>query len=152
MYPLEEHNEYWWHSSKITYTSNRAQYNFNFLGVGWEHTHFVHELLFDVLSQPLMTDDERGTVCEMRINRGNQSTWRKIVPISIGTPQILHNLTWDWTQAIAVGSWQLSVWAVAWPTHSIKSYDKMDITSKEKLIKLDYQNLICITVIKEKKY
>jgi hypothetical protein len=42
-----------------------------------------------------MTDDERGTVCEMRINRGNQSTWRKIVPISIGTPQILHNLTWD---------------------------------------------------------
>jgi hypothetical protein len=50
---------------------------------------------------------EHGAVGLVRISIGNQSTWRKPVPLPFFPPQILCDLSWDWTQDITVGSQQL---------------------------------------------
>jgi hypothetical protein len=65
-------------------------------------------------------DDECGVVGGMRIGRGNRSTRRKPAPVPLCPPQIPHDLTLDRTRAAAVGSRQLTAWAMAWPS-SIKS-------------------------------
>jgi hypothetical protein len=46
--------------------------------------------------------------------RGNWSTWRKPAAVPLCPAQILHDLTWPQTQAIAVENWQLTAWAMAW--------------------------------------
>jgi hypothetical protein len=65
-----------------------------------------------------MTDDDKcGAVDEMRIGRGNWSTQRKLAILFTTNP---HDLTWDWTQATAVGSQRLMAWAMAQPYLGIK--------------------------------
>jgi hypothetical protein len=44
----------------------------------------------------------------VRIGRGNRSTRRKPAPVPLCPPQIPHDLTWDRTQAAAVGSQRLT--------------------------------------------
>jgi hypothetical protein len=69
-----------------------------------------------LLYQPRMIDDDDyGAVGGMRIDRGNRSTRRKPAPVPLCTPQIPHDLTWDWTRAAAVGSQRLTAWALARP-------------------------------------
>jgi hypothetical protein len=51
----------------------------------------------------------------IRIGRGNVSSQRSPTPVSLLPPQILHDLTWDWTSASAVGSLWLSAWAMDGP-------------------------------------
>jgi hypothetical protein len=64
--------------------------------------------LFGLLYQPQMFhDDECEAVGVMRINRGNPSTRRKPVPVSLCSPQIPHDLSWVWTLAAAGGSRRL---------------------------------------------
>jgi hypothetical protein len=60
-----------------------------------------------------MDYDECGAVIGMN-GKGNWSSWRKPAKVLLCLPQIPHDLTWAQTQAAAVGSQQLSVWAVAW--------------------------------------
>jgi hypothetical protein len=43
----------------------------------------------------------------MRIGRRNCSTGRKSAPVSLCPPEIPHDLTWDRTRAVAVGSRRL---------------------------------------------
>jgi hypothetical protein len=61
-----------------------------------------------LLYQPWMIIDDYGAVGGMRIDRGNQSTWRKLAPVPLCPPQIPHDLTWDRTRAAAVGSQRLA--------------------------------------------
>jgi hypothetical protein len=53
-------------------------------------------------------DDDYGAVGGMRIGTGNRSTRRKPAPVPHCPPQIPHDLTWDRTQAAAVGSQRLT--------------------------------------------
>lgn len=49
--------------------------------------------------------NEYGAVAGIRNGRGNWSTLRK--------PSQYHfDLTWNWTEAAAVGSWGMATWAV----------------------------------------
>jgi hypothetical protein len=64
-----------------------------------------------------MIDDECGAVGGMRIGRGNWNTRRKPAPVPLFQPQIPHDLT----QAIAVGSWRLTAWAMAQPRFLVSS-------------------------------
>jgi hypothetical protein len=47
--------------------------------------------------------------------KGNRRTRRKSAPVPLGAPQIAHHLTLDQTRTPAVGSRQLTAWAVARP-------------------------------------
>jgi hypothetical protein len=40
-------------------------------------------------------DDESGAVGGMTIGRGDGSTWRKTATVSLCSPQIPYDLTWD---------------------------------------------------------
>jgi hypothetical protein len=51
----------------------------------------------------------------MKIGRGNWSTWRKPAPVPLCPPQIPHDQTRARTWAAAVGSQQLTAWAMARP-------------------------------------
>jgi hypothetical protein len=51
----------------------------------------------------------------MWICRRNRSIQRKPAPVPLCSPQIPHDLTWAWTLAAAVGSRQLTTWAMAQP-------------------------------------
>jgi hypothetical protein len=51
----------------------------------------------------------------MRIGRGKRSSWRKPATIQLCPTQIPHDLAWDRTEAAAVGSRWLAVWAIARP-------------------------------------
>jgi hypothetical protein len=47
-----------------------------------------------LLYQPQMIDDgDCGAIGGMKIGRGNRSTRRKLVPVLLCPPQILHDLT-----------------------------------------------------------
>jgi hypothetical protein len=97
--------------------------SFFFLGVGWDWAHLVHRLLSGLMYQPWMIgDDECGGVGGMRIGRGNQSIWRKPAPVPLCPPQNPHDMTWAWTRAAAVGSWQLTAWAMAGPEMTVSHY------------------------------
>jgi hypothetical protein len=73
-----------------------------------------------LLYQTWMIDgDDYGPVGGMRIGRGNRSTRRKSAPAPLYPPQILHDLTWDRTRAVAVGSQRLIPWAMARPVTSL---------------------------------
>jgi hypothetical protein len=48
--------------------------------------------------------NEYGAIGRMRIGGENQSTRRKPAPVSLCPPQIPHDMTWDQTWAITVGS------------------------------------------------
>jgi hypothetical protein len=52
--------------------------------------------------------NEYGAVGGMGIARGNPSTSSVPVPVPFCPPQILHDLTWDQTQAVAVRSQRLT--------------------------------------------
>jgi hypothetical protein len=60
--------------------------------------------LIGLLYQPRMADDECGAVSGMRAGRGNRSTWSKLAPVPLCSPQIPHYLTWARTPAVAAGS------------------------------------------------
>jgi hypothetical protein len=68
-----------------------------------------------LLYQPQMIDDNYGAVGGMRIGRANRSTRRKPAPVLLCPPQIPPDLTWDRTRTSAVGSQQLTAWAMARP-------------------------------------
>jgi hypothetical protein len=69
-----------------------------------------------LLYQPRMIDYvDYGAVGAMRMGRGNRSTRRKPAPVPLWPPQIPHDLTSDRTRAAAVGSQQLTAWAMARP-------------------------------------
>jgi hypothetical protein len=73
-----------------------------------------------LLYQPRMIDDDDyGAVGGMKIGRGNWSTRRKPAPVPLCPPQIPHDLTWDRIRATAVGSQQLTSWAMARPKSSV---------------------------------
>jgi hypothetical protein len=61
-----------------------------------------------------------GTVGGMRALAGEPKYRRKPTPVSLFSPQIPCDMTWDRTQATAVGSCQLTAQSVAW------SYDGDD--------------------------
>jgi hypothetical protein len=58
--------------------------------------------------------NEYGAIGAMIIGRKNWSTSRKPAPLQLRSPQIPHDLTWDKTQAIMVGSQELLAWAMVW--------------------------------------
>jgi hypothetical protein len=69
-----------------------------------------------LLYQPQMTDDgDCGATAGMKIGRGNRSTWRKPALMPLRPPQIPHDLTRARTRAAAVGSQQLTAWAMTRP-------------------------------------
>jgi hypothetical protein len=90
-----------------------------FLEVGWDWVHLARRPIFGLLYQPPMIDDECGVVCGIRIGRGNRSTRNKPAPVPLCPPQIPYDLTWDRTRAAAVGSRQLTAWAMARPYDSL---------------------------------
>jgi hypothetical protein len=83
---------------------------FFFCGVEWDWVHLVCRPLTDLLYQPRMID-ECGGVGGIRINKGNRST----APVLLCPLQIPHDLTWARTLAAALGSRQLTAWAMARP-------------------------------------
>jgi hypothetical protein len=48
--------------------------------------------------------DEYGAVGGMKIESGNRNTRRNCTPASLYLPQVPHDVTWDRTEAAAVGS------------------------------------------------
>jgi hypothetical protein len=62
----------------------------------------------------MMTDDECGAVGGI-LGRGNWSAQRKPAPVPLCPPQIPHDLTWVWTWAAMMRSWQLATWSTARP-------------------------------------
>jgi hypothetical protein len=64
------------------------------------------------LSCQLRMVDEYGAFGGMEIGRGNRSAWGKLASMPLCPPHIPHNLTWDRTQAAAVGSRRLTAWAI----------------------------------------
>jgi hypothetical protein len=88
--------------------------------LGWDWVHLVLRPLFDLLYQPLITDDnECGAVGGMRIGWGNRSTRWQPVPVPLCPPQNPYGLTWGRTRAAVVGSRRQTAWAVARPTLSV---------------------------------
>jgi hypothetical protein len=75
-----------------------------------------------LLYQPRMIDDDYGAVGGMRIGRGNRSIRRKPASMPLCPPKIPHDLTWDRNRAAAVGSQQLTAWAMARPRSLSKVY------------------------------
>jgi hypothetical protein len=51
----------------------------------------------------------------MRIGKGKPSTRIKPTPVPLCPPQIPHDLTRARTRTVAVGTWLLTAWAIAWP-------------------------------------
>jgi hypothetical protein len=79
-------------------------YLFFFSLMGWDWVHLVLRLLFCLLYQPQMADDDDcGAIGGMRIGRGNRSTRRKPAPVLLCPPQIPYDLTRARTRAAAVG-------------------------------------------------
>jgi hypothetical protein len=62
----------------------------------------------------MMDDDECGAVSGM-LGRGNRSTRKKHAPVPLCPPKLPHDQTRAWTWAAAVGSRQLTAWALVWP-------------------------------------
>jgi hypothetical protein len=87
-----------------------------FLRVGWDWVYLVRRPLIGLLYQPrVIENDNCGVVGGLRISRGNRSTRKNPAPVPFCPPQIPHDRTWDWTRAAAVGSRQLTAWAMARP-------------------------------------
>jgi hypothetical protein len=64
---------------------------------------------YGLLYQPQMIDDGAcGAIGRIKIGRGNRSTRRKPVPVPLGPPQILHDLTRARTRTATVGSQRLT--------------------------------------------
>jgi hypothetical protein len=66
---------------------------------------------------------------EWEFGRGNQSTRRKPAPVPLCSPQIPHNLSWARTRAVAVGSWRLTAWAMAWHLWFVVNALKLESTA-----------------------
>jgi hypothetical protein len=66
--------------------------------------------------------DYDGEFGEMMIGSGNQSTWRKPAPVPLCPPQTPHDLTGRKPGPAAIGSLQLTIWAVVWPARPIVTY------------------------------
>jgi hypothetical protein len=62
----------------------------------------------------------------MKIGRGNRSTWRKPAPAPLCPLQIPFDQTRDRTQAAAVGSQQLTAWAMARPSARVSTHIMLD--------------------------
>jgi hypothetical protein len=102
-----------------------------FVYLGWGETdwvHFVRWPLFSLLYQPRMIDDdEYGVVRGTKIGRGDRSTQRKPVSLSVCPPQIPHDLTWDRTRAAAVGSRRLTLWVISRSNSSFTIHPIIDV-------------------------
>jgi hypothetical protein len=69
-----------------------------------------------LLYQHQMIDDgDCGAVGGIEIGRGNRSTRRKPAQVPLCPPKIPHDLAWNRTQAVAVGSRRLTSWAMTRP-------------------------------------
>jgi hypothetical protein len=93
---------------------------FLFRSVGLDWVHLIRQLLIGLLYQP-GTIDEYGAFGGMSIGRGNRSTQRKPVTISLCPPQIPQDLTWDRTRAAYDGNYRPAAWAMARPTAPVTS-------------------------------
>jgi hypothetical protein len=72
------------------------------------------------LYKPQMIDEgDCEAIGGMKIGRGNWSTRRKPAPAPLCPPQISHDQTWARTRAAAVGSQQLTAWAMVWPLFTL---------------------------------
>jgi hypothetical protein len=97
-------------------TVRKLDEHITFFRVGWESIWYVgHYLIYSTSPRWSMMSVE--TVGGMRIGRGNWSTRRKPVPVSLCPPQIPDDLHWDRTRAAAVGSRRLT--AMAPPAHNV---------------------------------
>jgi hypothetical protein len=86
-----------------------------FFLMGWDWVNLVRRLLFGLLYQPQMIDDDCGAIGGMRIGRGNHSTRRKLASVPLCPLQIPHDLIQAGTRDAAVRSRRLTSWAMARP-------------------------------------
>jgi hypothetical protein len=84
---------------------------------------------------PAPGDCENGEVGGMKIGRGNRSTRRKPVPVSLCPPQIPLDQTRARTRAATVGSQRLIAWAMTRPRRVITV----------ELAEFQFQEPICVT-------
>jgi hypothetical protein len=96
-------------------SDNYLFFFFYILGVGRNWVHLVLRPLTGLLYQPRMIDEECGAVGGVRIGRENRSTRWKPETVPLCPLQILHDLSWARTRAVAVGSRRLTAWAMARP-------------------------------------
>jgi hypothetical protein len=74
---------------------------------GWEMTVVCYLTTLPVSILYSVDDgmmNKYGAVCGMRIDRENRSARRKPTPVPLSEPQMSHELTWDRTRAVAMGS------------------------------------------------
>jgi hypothetical protein len=89
------------------------------------------------LYQPQMIDDvDCGAIGGMKIGRGNWNTRRKPAPLSLCPPEIPHDLTRARTPAAAVGSDNLTAWAMARPTVPLTLDGKQGDGAEQKFSKV----------------
>jgi hypothetical protein len=68
--------------------------------------------LNDPLQQPQMIVDRSAAFGDIRIVRGNLCSRIKPAQVLLCPPQILHELTWDWTRATR---WKVTAWTLSRP-------------------------------------
>jgi hypothetical protein len=88
-------------------------------GGGEVHTGFNRHVSHFWPIVPAPGDCEDGEFGEMKICRGNRSTWEKPTPAPLCPSQIPLGQTRVWSWAAAVGSQPLTAWAVARPNNHI---------------------------------
>jgi hypothetical protein len=98
---------------------NTMKHKGNFFLISWGGVRLGMSALISLLYLPWMIN-EYGAFGGMRTGRWNQSTRRKPALVPLCPPQIPHGLTWYQTQATAVGSQQLTAWAMAQPSTKVK--------------------------------
>jgi hypothetical protein len=96
----------------------RSQFFFNFLIWGQtESTWYVgHKLAYFTSPGWQMMNMEHSVECE---GRGNRSTRAKPARVPFCPPQIPHDLNWDRTRTVTVGSRRLTAWSKALPKYPV---------------------------------
>jgi hypothetical protein len=83
-------------------------------GVGFDWVHLSRRTIVGLSYQP-ETIDKCGAFSEIIIGRGNRSNQTKSAPVFVCPPQIPPVLTWNRARTAAVGTQQMTAWAVARP-------------------------------------
>jgi hypothetical protein len=94
-----------WHWKKITAFINKSVTFLKFGYLTMLSLSILHSVDYGIIN-------EYGAVGGMRADRGNRSTWRNPTPAPPCPPYISRDLTWDRTQAAALGSRRL--WHDPW--------------------------------------
>lgn len=82
------------------------------VAVGWDYAMSLWN--WDINSPIVHPTDDTWVIMEQRWNDGKNRRTLKELPVSVPLcpSQILHGLTWMWTQASTGRSWQLTSWAM----------------------------------------